>query len=100
MKVRHYLVTGHVQGVSFRAFAEHNANSLGIVGWVRNLTDGRVEIFAAGSDEAMTKFEKLINRGPQLARVDRVEKQAVVAKPELLGFEIRRTQEAPWPEKP
>ncbi len=99
MQFRHYLVSGRVQGVSFRVFAQKCATELGLLGWVRNLRDGRVEILAAGSDATLEEYEELIARGPTIARVDSIEKRVVEAGPEYNDFRIRETQEAPWPEE-
>jgi acylphosphatase len=73
LTARRFLVAGRVQGVGFRAFAYDRALQLGIAGWVRNLSDGSVEVMAEGDAEAMETFEIAIRRGPGRARVDAVE---------------------------
>jgi acylphosphatase len=67
-----FLVSGKVQGVFFRASARHEALRLGLHGHARNLADGRVEVIASGSDEALREFEQWLRRGPPAARVDDV----------------------------
>jgi len=67
------LVSGRVQGVGFRAFAQRQADRLGIDGWVRNLQDGRVEALAAGEAAAVAQFIEALRRGPLTARVAAVE---------------------------
>ncbi len=67
------LISGRVQGVNFRAAAQGRANELGLTGWARNLADGRVEVVAAGPDEAVDAFRTWLDEGPPAARVERVE---------------------------
>lgn len=69
----HCMVSGHVQGVWFRASASERARELGVCGWARNLPDGRVEVLAAGEDDAVDAFRRWLDHGPTAARVDRVE---------------------------
>mmetsp|Transcript_26688 Transcript_26688/g.37190 ORF Transcript_26688/g.37190 Transcript_26688/m.37190 type:complete len:101 (-) Transcript_26688:9-311(-) len=49
----HFYVSGKVQGVFFRKYTQKQALSLGVVGWVRNVPDGRVEVYAQGTTEAL-----------------------------------------------
>ncbi|HYM22600.1 MAG TPA: acylphosphatase [Vicinamibacterales bacterium] len=70
---RRYLIRGRVQGVGFRFFTEHAAAREGIQGWVRNLSDGSVEVAAEGEAEAMTRFEHALGQGPRNAHVDGVD---------------------------
>ena len=70
---RRYLIDGRVQGVGFRYFTADVAAREGIVGWVRNLADRRVEIAAEGDAEAMDRFDRAIRHGPPAARVDSVD---------------------------
>lgn len=66
------IVTGRVQGVSFRASTESEARRLGVVGWVRNRPDGSVELEAEGSDDQIAALIAWCHRGPSAARVTRV----------------------------
>src|SRR5258707_15135154 len=75
---RRYLVSGRVQGVGFRFFAEAAALREGLHGWVRNLPDGRVEALAEGEAEAVERFERAIGHGPPGARVERVDVDHIV----------------------
>ena len=89
IKAFHIFVSGRVQGVSFRASTEAEARRLGVSGWVRNLTDGRVEIWAEGPVEEVEALVSWCRGGPVWARVER----AVVEEVEPVGcegFEVRR----------
>jgi acylphosphatase len=73
LKTMHFVVSGRVQGVWFRASAKGQADAFGITGWVRNLPDGRVEGMARGADGALDEFHRWLKRGPDHARVLGVE---------------------------
>ena len=68
-----YKVSGRVQGVCFRAYAEAAAAELGVTGWIRNRADGRVEGEAWGSEEAIKAFIQWLHKGSPYGRVDAVE---------------------------
>jgi acylphosphatase len=85
----HALVSGEVQMVGFRAFAEFHAGRLGVRGWVRNLETGQVEILAEGSRDALDSFLDLIRRGPRLARVSGVQVRWEQPQQEPEGFTVR-----------
>jgi acylphosphatase len=63
------LVAGRVQGVYYRATAAERARAAGITGHARNLPDGRVEVLACGSDEAVKEFVAWLWVGPTAAKV-------------------------------
>jgi len=65
-------VEGLVQGVGFRDFTRRHAAALALGGWVANLPDGRVQVWAEGSREAIETLAQQLRRGPRHARVDRV----------------------------
>lgn len=85
---RHFLVSGQVQGVFFRASAESIAHRLGLTGWVRNLRDGRVELVACGEEAQLKQLEEWLWHGPPRARVTQVEVKETVAQP-FTGFSVR-----------
>ena len=85
---RHYRVSGHVQGVFFRASTRQKAIELGLTGWVRNLADGRVEALACGESMQLNLLEQWLWQGPELAKVDSVEVTAEDYTP-YTGFEVR-----------
>ena len=62
-------IQGRVQGVGYRAWAERQALRLGVQGWVRNRSDGSVEILAHGTQAALAAFEQLCREGPRAASV-------------------------------
>jgi acylphosphatase len=72
LPARRIRVTGSVQGVFYRSHTQAKAEELGITGWVRNTSDGSVEIHAEGSDEALRNLEQWCQVGPPEAHVDRV----------------------------
>ncbi|MCX8188177.1 MAG: acylphosphatase [Nitrososphaeria archaeon] len=65
-------VSGIVQGVFFRAYTRSKARSLGITGWVKNLPDGRVQIFAEGEEDSIKKLIDWCKVGPPHAVVEDV----------------------------
>jgi acylphosphatase len=79
-EARRFLVSGRVQGVGFRVFVAEAAREAGLAGWVRNLSDGRVEVFAEGGAEALAMLAAACARGPFLARVDHVASEPAVAE--------------------
>jgi acylphosphatase len=85
----HAVVSGRVQGVAYRYFAEKRAVSLGITGWVRNLYDGRVEVLAEGERANLETFLGELRRGPRLALVDAVDVGWAAATGEFRDFSIR-----------
>jgi len=67
------VVRGFVQGVGYRDFASREATRLGLAGYVRNASDGSVEIEAEGDREALAELLDSLRRGPRFAEVDGVE---------------------------
>jgi acylphosphatase len=65
----HMFVSGRVQGVFFRLQAKHNADRHDVKGWVRNLSDGRVEAIFEGEKEAVEALIEFCKHGPSGARV-------------------------------
>ncbi len=91
MKVaRRYTICGEVQGVGFRFFTQRVAARHQVVGYVRNLPDGRVEILAEGSPEGVEGFKHDIAAGPQHARVEQVEEVSVEPTGRYPTFRIER----------
>jgi acylphosphatase len=76
-------VHGKVQGVFFRASTQEKAEELGLTGFVQNEKDGTVYLEAEGSPDALNKLEQWVHKGPDKARVEKVE---VEEKKDLLRF--------------
>ena len=74
MSVARFLVSGRVQGVFFRASTRDAARALGLAGYARHLDDGRVEVVAQGSEDAIEALRAWLHDGPPQARVDQVER--------------------------
>jgi acylphosphatase len=86
----HALVYGRVQGVGYRFFVEDIAAGLGLTGYVRNRNDGRsVEVVAEGARARLESLLAELRRGPQLARVDRVNATWMAPTGEYRGFAVR-----------
>jgi len=88
VKARRFLISGRVQGVGYRYFAERSAHETGVTGWARNLDDGRVEVHGNGSDKQLDDFEARLRIGPRFADVRSVQASEVEVL-ELSGFHIR-----------
>ena len=88
---RRYLVRGRVQGVGFRWFVEREAHILGIAGWVRNNSDGTVEVLAQGTRDQLAGLHARLREGPRAARVDSVEVSDESPTPRLSSFGIEGT---------
>jgi acylphosphatase len=85
----HILLTGHVQGVGFRAYVQQKASTRLISGWVRNLGDDTVELTAEGSRDMLDALLADVQKGPPGSRV--YETQFTWEQPsgEFNGFRIR-----------
>ena len=87
----HLFVEGRVQGVGYRYSARAKAAALGLLGWVRNLPDGRVEILAQGTPDSLNAFVQWCREGPRLSQVTGVfiQIRRGIPKPNRAEFEIR-----------
>jgi len=64
-----------VQGVGYRFFAQHAAEKLHLGGFVRNLRDGRVEVYAIGGSEQLAELRSALERGPRFSSVTEVREE-------------------------
>jgi acylphosphatase len=87
---RHYYISGDVQGVGFRYFAQRVAARHQVVGYVRNLSDGRVEVVAEGTTEGIEGFKHDLAAGPQHSRVEQVEELNLEPSGQYPNFRIER----------
>jgi acylphosphatase len=83
------VVHGRVQGVNFRNSAQRQAQSLGVVGYVRNEWNGTVEVIAEGEENALRQFASWLHAGPSWAHVSRVELHWEASRGEFAEFEVR-----------
>ena len=86
---RRLFISGRVQGVGFRFFAEERAMIEGVHGWVRNLPDGRVEVYLEGERQSVDRVEASMRRGPAGAQVESVRVEEEVPSGRATGFAIR-----------
>ena len=84
---KRWVVRGSVQGVGFRMFVQRKAASLGISGWVRNLDDGNVEVYAAGTASQLDDLASALHQGPRLAEVRSVDEREESVQ-RLSGFAV------------
>lgn len=68
-------MAGIVQGVGFRYYARHHAQSLNLTGWAKNLSDGRVEVLAIGPSESLDDLASALHKGPPMSNVRSVEER-------------------------
>ena len=85
---RHVVISGQVQGVSFRDATREEAQSAGVAGWVRNRDDGSVEAVFEGDADAVERLVEWCRSGPSSADVDGVEASEEDPQGES-GFEVR-----------
>ena len=90
VQAKHIWVSGKVQGVYFRASTAKKAHKLNLSGWVRNLGDARVEVFAQGGEESLMQLLLWCKKGPVLAKVSEVKHEVAALDHELSGFEVLR----------
>ncbi len=78
---KRYYISGMVQGVGYRYFAERAARHLKVMGYVRNLRDGRVELYAIAPAETQATLRRELERGPRGATVTSVTEEEAVIEP-------------------
>ncbi len=81
-------VSGRVQGVGYRYSTWVAGARLGVAGWVRNLPDGRVEVFAQGENDRIDALISYLREGPRHAHVEALDIDEAEADPSVHGFEI------------
>jgi acylphosphatase len=83
-----FVISGRVQGVGYRYFAEHWAGQLGITGYVKNLWDGTVEAYAIGEADALEEFKLRLAEGPRSARVTGVSESDEAVEKHYIRFMV------------
>ena len=83
----HCYISGKVQGVWYRASAKTEADKMGLMGWAKNLEDGRVEVLVYGDEEKLQAFYEWLKQGPSLAKVEDVVRVEVLWQ-KYEGFDV------------
>ncbi|MGB9552861.1 MAG: acylphosphatase [bacterium] len=83
------IIKGYVQGVGFRYWAYRHATALGIKGYVRNCSDGTVEVLASGEAQDVEQFLRVLSRGPSGAIVEELEIKDISGPVKYSSFFIR-----------
>jgi acylphosphatase len=87
---RKFLIGGLVQGVGFRFFTQRAAARHQVLGYVKNLPDGRVEAYAEGNEKAVADFMHDLTAGPTYAKVDDVEEIVLEPSDLYTSFRVER----------
>jgi len=74
-----------VQGVGFRYYTQAAAEKLRVSGFVRNLHDGRVEVFAMGAPQQHAEFRAMLERGPRFSTISEVQEETTAPDPQYQG---------------
>ena len=87
---RKFIISGIVQGVGYRFFAQRAAARHQVTGYVKNLEDGRVEAFVEAPEKSVEAFKHDLNAGPSFSNVEHIEE--IVLEPTGLysSFRIER----------
>jgi acylphosphatase len=83
------LVEGDVQGVGYRNFAQRKALQLGLAGYVMNLRDGKVRVRVEGRREIIEELARDLEKGPPLARVDKLSVMWLAPTGRFASFGVR-----------
>jgi acylphosphatase len=89
IRAKQYLIRGRVQGVGYRYFASEAAERGGVLGFVRNLLSGDVEVYAEAEDATLRLFKQELERGPRMSRVTEVVETDVPVSGMYSSFSIR-----------
>lgn len=85
----HCLVSGRVQAVAYRTYVQDAAGELGLVGFVRNLPDGTVEVVAQGEPATLKDFVEYLHEGSLLAKTEAVAVEWQSARQNYEDFSIK-----------
>ena len=85
---KRFRIYGHIQGVGFRYFTWQYALKIGVMGFVRNLADGSVEVVAVGSESQIEALDAWLQHGPRTAIVDNVFVEDYLGEKEFTAFQV------------
>ena len=88
-KITRFFVKGHVQGVGFRWATQEQALQCGLCGWVKNCSDGSVEILAKGAENSLSSFKAWLWQGPSGSKVSEIHVTVEEEEPAPDTFYIR-----------
>jgi acylphosphatase len=87
---RKFIISGMVQGVGFRFFTQRAAARHQVLGYVRNLRDGRVEALAEGNEKAVEEFKHDLTAGPTFSKVEEIEELVLEPSNLYTSFRIEK----------
>ena len=87
---RKFVISGAVQGVGYRFFAQRSAARHQVRGYVKNLDDGRVEALAEGPEKSVEEFKHDLTAGPTYSKVDHLEETVLEPSGAYPAFRIER----------
>ncbi len=90
MTARKFIISGSVQGVGYRFFAQRAAARHQVRGYVKNLDDGRVELLAEGDEKSVENFKHDLVAGPTSSKVEHIEETVLEAGNTYSMFRIER----------
>lgn len=88
MKRVHLVISGDVVGVGYRGWAQGQAKTLGLTGWVKNREDKTVELVAEGTKEMLDTFIAACQKGPDVAWVEHIDVEWLPAGHDFLDFAV------------
>src|SRR5262245_14731301 len=89
MRAKDFVISGRVQGVGYRYFAQEAAMRHGIRGFARNLFNGDVEVHAEGDEASLEQFKAELQRGPRMSHVTKVVETEAAVTGNYSSFQIR-----------
>lgn len=93
---QHILIKGRVQGVGFRHYILVLAENLGVIGWARNLKDGRVEAIIQGPKHVLEEFLQEIKLGTKKSNIESMDINEIQNEPAMKGFYIKADGDKVW----
>ncbi len=89
MKRINLIIEGYVQGIGYRYFIMRSANMLKITGWVRNHTNGNVEVEVQGEEKVVTDFVNTLKTRHRWAKIDNIYEKLLPVNSNEFGFDIK-----------